>query len=613
MREIELLAPARDKDCGIAAVKCGADAVYIGADKFGARSAASNPVSELEELISYAHRYRARVYITLNTLLFDHELSDAERLIREVYDMGADGLIVQDMGILEMDLPPIPLIASTQTHNHTPERVKFLEDAGFTRAILARELTLDEIAAIRDNTSIELETFIHGALCVSYSGQCYISHACYGRSGNRGECAQPCRMTYSLLDRDKKLLIKDKYLLSLKDLNLSEHLRELMDAGVTSFKIEGRLKDENYVKNVVSYYRRRLDSLIDGSDYRRSSSGRSTVEFTPDPQKSFNRGFSTYFLNGRRQGTGSVHTQKSIGEPLGKVITKGRDWFIIDGGKELNNGDGICYIDDNNILAGTNILFSEGNRVFPHDNRYIKIGLTVYRNSDHDFIKELKRKKIERKIDIDLAFEESPDGFVLRAADEDGITAEYALTGEKVPAQNPEKAAETVKKQLLKFGDEIFHVRDFRVGLSQSYFFPVSVLNDARRSLVSVLEKNRANAFPRKEIPIVKNSVPFPVTELDFTGNVLNRLASRFYERHGVKILRPATESGLDLKGEIVMTTRYCLKYELGLCGKHPVKPESIPLNTGDIREPLYLDDGKRKFRLEFDCAKCRMNIVLDS
>jgi putative protease len=612
MHEIELLAPARDKDCGIAAVKCGADAVYIGADSFGARAAASNPVSELDELIRFAHRYCARVYITLNTILYDHELPEAEALIRRVYEMGADGLIVQDMGILEMDIPPIPLIASTQTHNHTPERVKFLEQAGFFRAILARELTLDEIVAIRKETSIELETFIHGALCISYSGQCYISYACYGRSGNRGECAQPCRMTYSLLDRNKKMLIKDKYLLSLKDLNLSGYLKELMNAGVTSFKIEGRLKDENYVKNVVSYYRRHLDSIMDGADYRKPSSGHSTVEFSPDPQKSFNRGFSTYFLNGRRPDIISVHTQKSIGEPLGRVITKGREWFTLEGDKELNNGDGICYIDDNNILAGTNILFSEGKKVFPHDNRYIKIGLTIYRNSDHDFIKELKRKKIERKIDIDLWFGEHPDGFILRALDEDGIAAEYILTGGKIPAQNPEKASETIKKQLLKFGDEIFSVRKFSDELSQPFFFPVSVLNDARRNLAGVLEKNRETAFPRKEIMIEKNNIPYPETELDFTGNILNRLARRFYERHGVKILRPAAESGLDLTGETVMTTRYCLKYELGRCGKFPITPEITSSDTSDFTEPYCLDDGKRKFRLEFDCAKCRMKIILD-
>jgi len=533
-------------------------------------------------------------------------------MIRQIHDMGADGLIVQDVGILEMDIPPIPLIASTQMHNHTPERIKFLEKAGFIRAILARELSIEEIRAIREAASIELETFIHGALCVSYSGQCYISHACYGRSGNRGECAQPCRMTYNLLNREGTTLIKDKYLLSLKDLNLSGGLEALLDAGVTSFKIEGRLKDVNYVKNVVSFYRQRLDAVLDGKTYSRSSSGKTTIDFEPDPRKSFNRGFSRYFADGRTPEIVSIHTQKSIGEPLGRVVTKARDWFALDGASELHNGDGVCYIDDFGILAGTNILFLEGNKVFPHDNRYIKIGAELYRNSDHDFIKELKRKKIERRISIDIAFTETETGFLLSAVDEDGIYAEYAPDYPKEPAQNPEKAEETIRKQLMKFGDEIFQPVSLKIELSRPYFFPVSVLNDARRSLADILEKNRAAAFPPRRISIGPNSEPYPDNELDFTANISNRLAKSFYERHGVKKIVPAAETGAPLKHETVMTTRYCLKFEMGICAKHPNPKGFYNERKEDIKEPLYLDDGKRKFKLEFDCAECKMKVILE-
>lgn len=611
MKTIELLSPAKDADCGIAAVKSGADAVYIGAAKFGARAAAGNGLTDVERLIRFAHRYRARVYIALNTILTDKELPEAVKLAHALYEAGADALIVQDMGLLECDLPPLPLIASTQTNNADWRKVLFLEKAGFERVILARELSLDDIRLIRSKTTVELETFVHGALCVSYSGQCFMSYACYGRSGNRGECAQPCRMAYSLTDADDRTLIRKRYLLSLKDLNLSASLPELIDAGVSSFKIEGRLKDENYIRNVVGYYRQTLDGILEGTGRARPSIGRTYVSFTPDPAKSFSRGFTDYDLHGRNQGVASYYTQKSIGEYVGRVKSANPKFFTYDGRIALHNGDGICFIDSSGELGGTNIETVGEGRVYPHEGRFIRSGYEIYRNNDHDFNKELDRGEVRRKIPVKLFFGETDDGYALKASWREGETVEAVLRTDKKPADKPEQAKETIRTNLTKFGDTQFECEELQVGLTRDYFLPVSELNGLRREAAEKLEESIARTMERPKVKLEKNDYPYPEKYLDYSANVYNGRAREFYRRHGVLKIEPAAETGTDMTGKIVMTTHHCLKYQFGLCAKRPVKPDPAVKLPSGWREPFYLFDGKRYFELKFDCARCVMQVIL--
>lgn len=603
IHDIELLAPAKDLVCGITAINCGADAVYIGAPRFSARSAAGNSIEDIRQLIHYAHIYHSRVYIALNTLFKNEELPEAISIAYECYEAGADALIIQDMGLLECTLPPMPLFASTQTDNRTPEKVKFLEEVGFKRVILARELTLSEIKNIRKNTAVDLEFFIHGALCVSYSGRCSMSYACGGRSANRGECAQPCRMTYDLINEQGKVLEKNRHLLSLKDLNLTNTLGELLDSGITSFKIEGRLKDEAYVKNVVSHYRKELDLLLEGGNFRKSSSGITQIEFEPDPLKTFNRGYTDYFTHGRDDSMGSPNTQKSIGEPIGAVVKVEGGYFILDKKSELSNGDGICFFDNNGVLGGMVIDKVDGESVYPHDIRFIKPGYFIYRNFNHHFDKVLKTTKIVRKIKTALIFEETKTGFVLKIKDEEGNQAEASILADKVPAEKPEKALDNIQKQLVKLGDTPFVADSTDVLLSIPYFIPISQLNDVRRQAAQALLEERFKVFTRQYCPIVPNSTPYPLEALDYQGNVLNQKAKAFYERHQVKTIQPAAESGLDLRGKKVMTTRYCIKNQLGICPKL--------VNSSDSSGKLYLTDGKREFELRFNCSVCEMEIYL--
>jgi len=418
----ELLAPAQNLECGLAAIDAGADAVYIGAARFGARAKAGNSLADIEALAQHAHTYWARVYVTLNTLLYDDELPQAVRLAHQLHDIGVDALIIQDVGLLECDLPPIPLIASTQMHNHTPERVAFLEAVGFRRVILARELSLAQIKAIRQATTIELETFVHGALCVSYSGQCLMSYAIGGRSGNRGECAQPCRRVHSLVDGNGAVIVKDRHLLSLRDFNLSAHLGDLLDAGVTSFKIEGRLKEKTYVVNVVSAYRRALDRELAARDLAKSSSGRSSVDFTPDLNKTFNRGYTTYYLHGRAEPPGSIDTPKMVGEVVGEVVAVDRRSFrLAPGATELRNGDGLCFFDAEGVLQGTVVNAVNGSTITPNSMEHIRKGTRIYRNHDHVYLRQLEKSQPARTIAVQFTLEESPEGFTLTAEDEDGI------------------------------------------------------------------------------------------------------------------------------------------------------------------------------------------------
>jgi collagenase-like PrtC family protease len=610
MTRVELLAPARDLECGTTAIDCGADAVYIGAPRFGARAAAGNSLDDIAALVRHAHWYWARVYVTLNTLLFDHELLSAVRMAWQLHEIGVDGLIVQDVGLLECDLPPLALIASTQMHNHTPERVAFLQGAGFRRAILARELTLDQIRNVRRAAPlIELECFVHGALCVCYSGQCYLSYVLGGRSGNRGECAQPCRRTYTLVDAEGRVIESERHLLSLRDLNLSDHLPELLAAGVTSFKIEGRLKDRIYVANVVAHYRARLDEALGEAGLGRASSGTSSAGFKPDLAKTFNRGYTTYYLHGRGELPGSPETPKMagerigrvvrLGEPAGRVSNVGADSFTIDGDVELHSGDGLAFFGRDGRLRGTVVNAARGRTVFPQNIDGIEAGAEIHRNHDREFLGRVANARAERRIGVRMTLAAGPGGPVLAAVDEDGNRAEAELA--PVPAaEKPEAARATLRRQLEKTGNTEFACAGVEVAVHPVPFVPVAALNALRREVLERLRAVREASRPRDAGAIVPNDVPYPERELSYLGNVLNAQAEAFYRRHGVTRIERAAESGLDMRGRRVMTTRYCLKEQLGFCGA------SLP-------EPLALiDDQGRRLELRFDCEDCAMEVYFD-
>ncbi len=600
--KIELLAPARDASVATAAIQCGADAVYVGAPQFSAREAAGNALSAIQEIVDFAHPYYARVYVALNTLLRDNELAQAEKMIHQLHRMGIDGLIIQDVGLLELDLPPVPLIASTQMHNATVEKVAFLEAVGFTRVILARELTLDQIRKIRGATTVELECFIHGALCVGVSGQCYLSYAIGGRSGNRGQCAQPCRRRYTLKDRRGKTFARDRHLLSLKDLNQAAHLGELLDAGVCSFKIEGRLKDAAYVANTVGFYRRKLDALLTERNLSRTSSGSSELAFGPNPEKTFSRGFTDYGLTGHRSHFGSIDTPKSMGERIGKVARVERSCFVLSDNHDLHNGDGICFFDEEQNLAGTLVNRVDGRKVYPQKMQGIRVGEKIYRNHDRIFTGKLTGTAAERRIQLVISLRETSQGLLLFGLDEDGNEASVEIAADKQPALREDAARKTIVTQLARLGNTIFTCREVALETKQVYFLPVSQLNASRRELVQQLMKVREAHRPYLSAGVVKNAVPYPEKRLSYLGNVLNYKAEAFYRRHGVETIERAPESGLDLSGRLVMTTKYCLRQELGLCsGPRP----------GLETEPMLLEDvDGRQFEVYFRCGSCGMDIL---
>ena len=604
MERVELLAPARDLECGIAAINCGADAVYIGAERFGARARAGNRLADIERLIDHAHTFWAKVYVTVNTLLHDQELDQAAALIRDLHPMGADGVVIQDVGLLECDLPPIPLIASTQMHNDSPERVAFLDKVGFKRAILARELTIDQIKEVRSQTSLELECFVHGALCVCYSGQCYLSYALGGRSGNRGQCAQPCRRRYSLVDGGGRTVVADRYLLSVKDLGLWDHLEDLLDAGVRSFKIEGRLKDKAYVANVVGFYRQRLDEILGRRGWTRGSSGRSELDFVPDLDQTFNRGYTSYFLHGRGEGVGSIDTPKMVGQCLGRVVSVDARSFALDARISLANGDGLCFFDEHNDLRGTLVNGQHGQAVTPDRMEGIQVGTVVYRNHSHAFLTRLMKTRSCRRISVRLSLQETPEGLSLAGIDEDGNTAAAAIACPKTPAANPAATEATVRRQLVKTGCTPFACSTIELAWSCVWSLPVSLLNGLRREVLAELTRVRAMNRPTEERRIVANEAPYPAKELSYLGNVLNQKAAAFYRRHGVTQIEPAAESGLDMRGRKVMTTRYCVRHEVGLCPRQGGK--------GPVQGPLYLlDEDGHRLELRCDCAACQMEIRL--
>ena len=603
-RPIELLSPAKNLECGLAAVDHGADAVYIGAPRFGARAAAGNSLEDIARLVEYAHIFGVRVYVTVNTILKDEELAETERLILELYRIGVDALIVQDMGITRLHLPPIPLHASTQMDNRTPEKVRFLSQAGFRQVVLARELTLEEIRHIHEACpETLLEVFVHGALCVSYSGQCYASQACFGRSANRGECAQFCRLPFTLVDADGKTIVRDKHLLSLKDLNQSDRLEQLLDAGASSLKIEGRLKDVAYVKNVTAAYRLRLDEILSRRpEYVRSSSGSSRYTFTPQLDKSFSRGFTHYFLQGRGEDIASFDTPKSLGEEMGMLKEQRGHSFTVAGVKSFHNGDGICYLDGQGRLQGFRVNRVEDNRIFPAGEvPRIPPRTRLYRNFDQEFEKLLARKSAERKIALRWALWETPQGFALSAEDEDGNRAARSFDYPKELARSPQDA--NLRAQLGKLGNTPFEaVGEMDIRLADNWFLPASVVTDWRRQVVDCLLQVRRIRY-RRELQVWRPTAhAFPLSSLTYLGNVMNGEARRFYLEHGVATVAPAYEAQA-VPEAVLMFCRHCLRYSMGWCPTFQKK-------RSPYREPYYLvsSDGRR-FRLSFDCKNCQMKV----
>lgn len=605
-KKIEILAPAKNLFQGMAAINAGADAVYIGAPQFGARSNATNSVEDIAELVRYAHLFKAQVFVVINTILYDKELEDCKKLIYELYDIGVDALIVQDMAILEMDLPPIVIHASTQANNRDPKHVKFLADAGMKRVVLARELNLDQIKEIHEATDVELEFFVSGALCVSFSGNCYMSIAGGERSANRGSCAQNCRLPYNLIDGTGKTLIANSHLLSIKDLDLSNQLPNLIEAGITSFKIEGRLKDLVYVKNNVSYLRKKLDTfLTDNPNFQKASSGRTFYNFDAEMDRSFNRGYTDYFVNKRTEKIGSWETPKSQGQVIGKLIGSTEKGYLIENVEKLNNGDGLYFINENNEADGAQINTIVNGVVIPNTFKPIKEGTIIYRNADASFNKLVEREDSAiRKIGVKLTFSETNNGFKLVVVDEDGHQSVSEITTEKEVSKNEDSAIPNIEKNLSKAGNTPFIVDEIKIDFSKNWFLPISKINEIRRAALEQLIDVRVNEYHREEFQIKKTDHPYPVTQLDFTYNVANKLARAFYKRHGVTEIEKAFELQWDPGKSRVMTTKYCVKYELDKCARFQRD------TMGEkVVEPLVLKHGENEYKLKFNCKPCEMEI----
>ena len=631
MKKIELLSPAKNLEVGIAAINHGADAVYIGGPSFGAREKVGNSIEDIEALCKHAALFDAKVYVTMNTLLYDSELEDARKLAYDCWNAGVDALIVQDMALLNMDMPPIALHASTQCHNIEAEKVKFLEDVGFSQVVLARELSIEQIKDIRSKTTVPLEYFVHGALCVSYSGQCYLSHVIGGRSANRGACAQPCRLSWNLENAEGKRLISNRHLLSLRDLNNSKNIEELIDAGISSFKIEGRLKDIDYVKNVTAYYRNKIDEVIaKRDDLCRSSRGESSPSFYPAPEKSFSRGFTDYFIHGRQKYIDAPYSPKSMGEYLGTIEKVKNKSITIRTGKELHNGDGLCFLDRENNLLGFNVNAVAENKTrslsqtitsntdISMATRFKIEGSKIFRNHDNVWEKELEKSNGNRKQKISLRFTDTENGFALSAKlyNEDSEYVTTNISIDKEVAINTEKALDNIKSKLSQWGDTEFSVEEIDVEfgqqttdngqqtLSTAYFIRASVLGEMKKDLVEklksyLIEKHR-NERDRRDVTPVASNVIYPKESLTYLGNVINEKSREFYKRHGVEIIEDGLEklrSGDEL---VVMTTKHCVRYANNICSKEIGKPATS----------LYLANDKGRFRLDFDCRNCCMKVI---
>lgn len=614
IRKLELLAPAKNLECGIAAIDHGADAVYIGALRFGARAAAGNSLDDIHTLCSYAHQYGAKVYVTVNTILYDEELEATQHLIHELYNIGADALLVQDLALLSMKLPPIPLHASTQMDNRTAEKVGYLQGMGIKRVVLARELSIAEIADIHARVpDVELEAFVHGALCVSYSGQCYASHYCFERSANRGECAQFCRLPFTLTDGSGRVVERDRHLLSLRDMMQLNNLDRLAEAGAVSFKIEGRLKDAEYVKNVVAAYSEQLNDVISKHnriagriEWQRASYGRCQYTFTPSVEKSFNRGFTTYFADGRSKDIVSFDTPKALGEFVGKVkevrMTRrgeGAPSFNVAGTASFSNGDGLCFFDDERKLVGFRVNRADGNRLYPHQMpAKLKSGTPLYRNYDHQFTTLLAHNSSKRRMWIDLELSD----LCLTALDESGRTLSLDIRIERQIAQKPQ--AENIRKQLSKLGNTIFEVRHVRVPDDYPYFIPSSVLADVRRQVVEAITSMPVS---REAVSDTSNRIRLnpPRYDAAYLYNASNHVSRSYYEQYGVDA--DSFERPLHRIADkpLLMQCRYCLRAAMGACLKNggaKVLPQPLRLS---------LSDG-RHFLLDFDCKRCEMLVYAD-
>ena len=607
-KKIEILAPAKDLIGGMAAINSGADAVYIGAPQFGARSNANNSIEDVAALVQYAHLFNAQVFVVMNTILYDNELETCRSMIWELYDIGVDALIIQDMAIMEMDLPPIVLHASTQANNRDADKIKFLKDAGIKRVVLARELNLHQIKTIYDEADVELEFFVTGALCVSFSGNCYMSVANGERSANRGSCAQNCRLPYNLIDGNGETLIKNSHLLSIKDLDISEQIPNLIEAGIVSFKIEGRLKDVVYVKNNVSYLRQKLDSFLEneGSEkYTKASSGKCTYTFDSSLNRTFNRGYTDYFVNERHSSIGSWESPKSKGQYIGKLIKTVGNYYEIENGELLNNGDGLCFINENNEAEGIYVNKAENGKIYPNVLKEVKEGTFIYRNNDAAFIKIVEREdSAVRKISTTLLLTENETGFELIATDEDGNVSIVNLEHLKEPTKTGESIEENIKTQLAKTGFTPYTADEINVMFSQNWFLPISKINEMRRNVFEQLSEIRLKNYVREEHQLVKTSHPYPETKLDFMYNVSNKTARKFYERHGVTEIEKAFELQWDPGKSRVMTTKYCIKYELKKCPIHQKDIVGVK-----VKEPLVLKQGELEYKLKFNCKPCEMEI----
>ena len=627
---LELLAPARDADIGIEAIIHGADAVYIGGPSFGARAAADNTVREIARLTQYAHRFNSRIFVTLNTILRDDELEPARKLAWQLYDAGVDALIIQDMGLLEIDLPPIQLHASTQTDIRTPEKARFLQDCGLSQIVLARELTLEQIAAIdialgpkNAPGRAALEFFIHGALCVAYSGLCYISHAHTGRSANRGDCSQACRLPYEVKDSQGRIVAHDKHVLSMKDNNQSNNLRALIDAGIRSFKIEGRYKDMAYVKNITAHYRLLLDEILEErAELARSSSGNSTFSFIPDPNQNFNREFTDYFVQGRKEDIGAFDTPKNPGQPIGWVSKVRPDHVELTTNEpetQLNNGDGLCYYDLQKTLVGLQINRAEATaqpgvwKLFPKDPmtsfKDLRAEVQINRNRDMQWTRTLDKKSAERLINVYMALRDEGQGLRLELIDADGNSGSATLDGPFQIANDPAQSETKLRDGLQRLGDTLFKPVSVELTLAQPWFIPASQLNALRRNAVEALETARANAWRRlpRATP-VDPPAPYPEDTISYLSNVFNGRARDFYAKHGVNIIAAAYESHEE-EGEVsLMITKHCVRFSLNLC---PKQAKGVTGVQGTVRaEPLQLINGKEKLTLRFDCRPCEMHVM---
>lgn len=606
---VELLAPAKDITCGMEAIRHGADAIYIGGPDFGARSAAGNSVEDIARLCDFAHTFNVRIYVTLNTILYDSELPEAEQLVRALYLAGVDALIVQDMALLKMHLPPIALHASTQMDNCTPEKAQLLEAAGFRQIVLAREMSLAQIRKISDSITVPVEAFVHGALCVSYSGRCYASQHCFHRSANRGCCAQFCRLAFDLTDGQGNIVVADKHLLSLRDMNRSASLEEMLDAGVRSFKIEGRLKEVEYVKNVTASYRRELDRIFSHrpADYCRSSYGKSELAFEPDAGRSFNRGFTDYFLHDRAASpVHSFASPKATGPAVGTVLRASRRGFTFRPVTRLSApivaGDGLCFIGTDEKLQGFRINRVEGNEIFPNRMPFrLPAGTTLHRNLDFTFTRMLQKPTATRTLLLDITLRETPDGYAIDMTDESGHRISCAFSHPHEAALSPQR--EAIVRQLSKLGGTCFRAGRVDTVTSGDRFIPASTLAGWRREATDCLLRNHRMTYSR-DLPgtidgeKLRRLLP---PSLDFTANVANRLAADFYREHGVKSITPSFEVEEPEAETVLMTCKHCIRRALDICKK---QPHTVP-------DPLFLRlrDG-RTFPLRFDCTRCEMQVL---